>query len=376
MMKIILRHDSRDKVFHNRFGQVIDLPNEANFDTHHFDAIQPIGNVQCTCYTVCDIATDQTNKVFDIDDLWKRISSNQFGADPREVLGEAVKNGLLPKGKTTRLKNWKSYWRADVGIKDPFDNVRSTMHMAQSPIKAGTYWYREWLNADILPIGKTPMNGHAYAIEGWKQINGQPHLIIEAWVGRKLYMPREVFNEALKPYGMQTWVLSTAEIDERRVKTLTETIKDLMINLIIRLKESIKLEEAKLTPAPKPEPVGSLLLEWASAIKDFEGYFPPNPRYPRGSASYRNHNPGNIKGLDGKFLVFETYQGGWAYLLDYLTRSATGKHKAYPKKGETTILEFTMTYAPAADKNHPEKYCDYVCKRLGITRDTKIKTLI
>lgn len=254
-MNIKLRYDSRDKIFHQHFGQVFEFPDELNLDTSLFDDIQPIGDVRCTCFTTCDIAEDQTKTEFDISDLWARIKQSPNGADPRDVLSEAVRNGLLPLGKTERLKNWRSFWRGDIGSYDAFDNVRSALMLVNSPIGCGTFWYSEWVG-DILPVGKNPRNGHMYSIEGWKQINGEPHLIIEAWIGRKMYMPRETFNAALKPLGMQTWVLSTAEIDLKREKSLIEIIKDLMFNLIILLRDLIKTHGvepiAEVPPTPEP----------------------------------------------------------------------------------------------------------------------------
>lgn len=260
---IKLRVDSRDKIHSKMFGQVITLPDECNFDSTLYDDVQPVGDVKCTCYTTCDIAEDQKKLTFDILDLWKRIPSNQQGADPRDVLGKVVSEkedgGLLVVGESVRRRDWKSYWRADVGIRDPFDNLRSSMFVAQSPVGIATYWYDNWPSGETLPIGNKPMNGHMYVAEGWKKINGQPHLIIDAWIGRKLYMSREVFNTAMKPAGMQSWVLSTSEIDVKQTKNLMEIIMDLLINISLKLKEIFILKQtATVSTKPiivQPEPV-------------------------------------------------------------------------------------------------------------------------
>lgn len=257
---IIFKHDSRDKIYQQKFGQALDIPDEFNFDSNLYDNVQPLGDVKCTCYTTCDIAEDQDKREYDIIDLWSRISKDQHGADPREPLSEAVANGLLPINSTERIKNWKSYWRADVGDKDPFDNVISSLWLAQSPVGVGTYWHAEWLvvpQSGILPMGKTQMNGHMYSVEGVKIINGVKYLIVEAWLGKKLYMSREVFNEAMKPYGMQAWVLSTSEIDVKRKKSLLEKIRDLCINVIILLKQKLVLEnpQAVKDTITKMEPI-------------------------------------------------------------------------------------------------------------------------
>lgn len=254
-MKIILREDSRDKVFKKMFGQVVTLPDEYNADSSLPDDVQPIGDVKCTCYTTCGIAEDQEKREFDINDLWQRIPSNQFGAEPRDVLKEAVSKGLLPQGQKDRVKDWKSFWSAKDGLKDTFDNVRSAIYMSQSPVGVALYWCQEWLNVPemgVMPLGKTQLNGHMFQVEGWKNLYGTPYLIVEAWIGRKLLMDRNVFNDAMSKYGTQAWVLSTAEIDEKRTKTILETIRDLCINVIIKMKELLVLKQQPNQPPSKP----------------------------------------------------------------------------------------------------------------------------
>lgn len=376
---IKFKHDSRDKKFYQKFGQVIDFPNEIDFDSAQFDDVQPIGDVKCTCYTTCDIAEDQENRVFDIQDLWNRIPQSQFGAEPREVLSEAVKNGLLPQGQTERVKDWKSYWSAISGPKDYFDNVRSAMMVSQSPVGVATYWYSEWLSPSILPVGKTTLNGHMYSIEGWKQINGEPMLIVEAWVGRKLYMSREVFNKAMSPYGMGAWVLSTSEIDERIKINFLEKIKDACINVIILLKQLIIVKsvpvEKPLSPEPQQvynevkesmKPKRDLIAEFCNAIAQYEG----GP----GDLNHKNNNPGNLRSVKGPFLKFKTWDEGMLALRDYVTRACTGKHKAY--KPDFTITEFFNVYAPSSDNNNPYKYASWVAGKLGVLTTMKIKDLL
>ncbi len=258
-MRIKFRYDSRDYHAYQKFGQTFpgaDLDTPQNFDDPAIQAkIQPIGNVECTVYTVEYIAQNKTKKEYDIDEFFSRIPHTSQGADPRDVLSEVVKKGLLIKGTTIYDKPFSSYWRADTGVMDAFDNVRSSMLLCQSPIAVATYWYREWLNLQpnsVMSIGKTPISGHMYANEGWQfgnitsvNVKGEPMFLIEYWGGQTLLMPRATFNAAMKPLGMQTWVLSTTEIDAKRIKSLTEKIIDLMMNLIIRLRDAIKLYNVK-----------------------------------------------------------------------------------------------------------------------------------
>lgn len=375
-------YDSRDKIFQNKFGAVLDLPEEFNVDSSLHDDVQPIGDVKCTCYTACDIAEDQTKTVFDINDLWKRIPQSPQGANPRDVFKEVIANGLLPKGKAEREKRWSSYWRGDLGSHDPFDNLRSALVTANSPVGIGTYWYLEWLNKTILPVGKTGSFGHMYVCEGWKLIDGQPHLIIEAWTGRKMYMSREVFNTALKPLGMQTWVLSTSEIDSKRSKSLIEMIKDVMTNLIITLRTKIKTFNVEpVVPEPPVETVsvktGSMLESFCTAIRNFEGYYAPgeNPKFPNGSLSWRNRNPGNCRyspvGYDPKyglvkrdsnnFAIFKDHETGWLYLNNFVRAKA----KQFP---HYTIFDYiSKIHAPSSDGNDPLRYATWVAERVGVS---------
>ena len=118
-----------------------------------------------------------------------------------------------------------------------------------------------------------------------------------------------------------------------------------------------------------PSPPKSRIVEWAEAIKDFEGFY-------IGSRSYRNNNPGNIKGRNGNFLVFSSYQQGLDYLCSYLIRACKGEHSAYPKGGETTLFEFQKIYSPSNDNNDPLRYATTVARKLEISVNDKIKTLL
>lgn len=123
-------------------------------------------------------------------------------------------------------------------------------------------------------------------------------------------------------------------------------------------------EPIKPQPEPPVKPRESLLEPWAKAIEQFE------------NAPKSWNNPGAIRGLDGNFLKFKTYTEGFEYLKNYLVRAATGKHKAYPKAGETTLIEFQNIYAPAHDNNNPHNYASFVAKKLGVSLEEKIKNLI
>lgn len=114
------------------------------------------------------------------------------------------------------------------------------------------------------------------------------------------------------------------------------------------------------------ESMKSKLNDFCLAIRDYEG----KP----GDLNYRNNNPGNIKGRDGKFLKFKTMEEGFEYLRAYVKRASTGEHRAY-KKG-CTIAEFFKVYAPTGDNNNPDAYAKWVAKRISETVNTRVIDII
>lgn len=240
--------NSLDFNHYQKFGQVADFPDEANFDSSIVDVVQPIGNSECTCITTCDIADDQESTTYDYDNLFNRIPHTVDGADPRDALSEACKNGLVSQGQY--IRHWSSYWTGHKGQFDAFDNVRSTLLLAQCPIACWTQWYWEWSGMKILPLGKNVGSNHMYSIEGWTQMNGEPMLIIEAWLGYKVYMSRSVFNATISKLGCSTAVLSTSVIDAKRQKSVFEFISDIIKNIWIALRDI----QSQVKDIPQPTP--------------------------------------------------------------------------------------------------------------------------
>lgn len=236
-----LRIDSLDLHYFEKFGQTVDFPVDICFDTNIPDIVQHAGDVRCTCITVCDIATDITGVLYDVDELFNRVPHDQYGADPRNAIKEAIKNGLKRLDNGQYEKPFISFWTAHTGQFDAFDNVRSALQQAQRGIAIWSPWYYEWQYTDKLPVGDNAISNHMYEIEGVKEINSIPYLIIEAWLGRKLYMSRETFNALMKTSGSSTAVLSTSEIDVKRTKGMWTTILDLMKNMLLFLSRQVTM---------------------------------------------------------------------------------------------------------------------------------------
>jgi len=232
-MNIKLFQDSRDLSFSQRFGAVSFFPLEFLPKDNLSDKIQDIGNVQCSAYTICDIARDKDGVEYDIDQLFARYPSDGSGANPRIALKEALRGGLLPLGGNATKKVFSSYFEAHTGDSTPFNNLRSALMLTGYPVAIWSNWYDKWRYETILTLGSERVSGHMYNAEGWTQIQGKPYLIIEAWLGRKLYMSEEVFNEIIGKWGCGSCVLSTTEIDGKRIKTLQEKIIDALKNLVL-----------------------------------------------------------------------------------------------------------------------------------------------
>jgi hypothetical protein len=126
----------------------------------------------------------------------------------------------------------------------------------------------------------------------------------------------------------------------------------------------------------QPRGLGDFVSSLASAIQNYEGWFPPgSPGYPQGSLSYRNNNPGNLRpgslavgatGSNSGYAVFPSYQAGLAALI--------GLIQSNQYYGDT-LTQFFQTYAPSADNNNPAAYAAGVAAQLGVDANTPISQL-
>lgn len=148
------------------------------------------------------------------------------------------------------------------------------------------------------------------------------------------------------------------------------------------LEEPIEKLQDALEPEPllpQPKPMKNYIGILALGIRDFEGYVPPGEKdgsgvvHPNGSMAWRCRNPGNIKDINGEELVFPTYDIGFDYLMDYLIRACTGKHKAY--NPEMTLMQFTHVFTGDPEPS-PTNYANFLAKRCELPVTTKLKELV
>lgn len=183
---------------------------------------------------------------------------------------------------------------------------------------------------------------------------------------KKLTLDHDI--QYAKRYSL-TRKLTTEQIGiwQKILNALKEMLGLMSKEVAMLPKESIPVIEKKpiITEIPA---MRDLLTEFCTAISTFEGG--------EGDLNHKNNNPGNIKGVDGKFLKFHTWEDGFLYLKEYITNVATNKHKAYPK--DCTVLQFFQIYAPTLDKNNPAEYALFVVKKIGtpLFLGFKIKDLL
>lgn len=136
-------------------------------------------------------------------------------------------------------------------------------------------------------------------------------------------------------------------------------------------------QEEPINPITMPEPVQMPQIQpiavdkvriCAMAQQGFEGWFP-------GSSSQRHLNPGNLKGLDGNFLTFKTYEEGFVALEDYIRRVVTGQNHAYPKGGATTIFGYTHIFTGDPEPA-PSNYAVAIARALGVPPSTAMSYLL
>lgn len=236
MKKIRLKVDSRSKEFHfsKHFGNVSEFPTEFLVPLTENEYLQPVGNSECVAISGCDIDEQKNTVGDDVDDLYNRIPHSAFGCVPQDGFSEMISGGFLRVGVPVRAKPFSSYFSAQQGTMSAADNMKSALMMTNYPIACYTNWYKNWNSgADVMEVGDTAVSAHCYVIEGWSLINGVPMFQVEAWIGKKLRMPFDVFNTEVSKLGCGTAVLSTTILDTIRRRNMLEYLIDLCENALL-----------------------------------------------------------------------------------------------------------------------------------------------
>ena len=368
--KVILRPDSQWA----GWIPIDELQHTPSFDSYGC-TIYGTENIQQTMERAIYGKTNEYDERYN----YNILKINPPGADPHDA-AESFRNDGVVSGLFPMTSTYEEYAQprpmptkyVSQGIAHPYMLLHQWLWTKSQSKETRTKLIKEYLQYSPLGVSVTAWNcSSGICVDSGKRnthwtmlygYNDKGWLIYDSYAPHRKILSYDHNIECCKRYIL---VPSTRK---EQVSILSQILQKLSewLGLIAKAQTTPISPVIATQPQPEPivEPVGSKLIEWGLAIKQYEG---ANPLW---------NNPGAIRSKSGPFLKFKTYEEGWNYLLDYLTRAATGKHIAYKKGGETTLLEFQKIYSPASDNNEPNAYATFVAKRLGVTKETAIKNLV
>lgn len=211
----ILKYWHSPKHYVSNLGAVV-LPDNFSLATPILDQNDGSGRNDCTAFMACEIRRAMKQKAYDTDSQWNlelAFGGNKPAPEgfPLETpFAVGIKSGFVPVGQYEPTDKASAYFY--VHGSDVFEGIRTAIYQNQCPVGAGILWYNEYTNAlgGVLTNGNSPLGGHAIAIVGWKQINGQPYLIVQnSWGTHSgdngfYYLSRTMANKVLT-YGAIYW---------------------------------------------------------------------------------------------------------------------------------------------------------------------------
>lgn len=334
---------------------------------------------------------------------------DEWGQDLRSICKVHTKFGAISiKDNDTRSRDIKdfpvlngirhakaSYMKVE-GVYDVFDDIRATIWKFRSEKRAVVFGIRFGFNKkDIILDYPKDGYGHSMYCIGWKTIDNVPYLVVVNSLGKEAgdngihYIGRQVINEDVPKFGAYMFMDKLREDIELMIETNSKfdgepyskilksfwiAIKELFNVNMLTKEEKVEVAVNLTKEIAKEVNIVNKLTEFCLAIQEYEGYIPPNKKYPKGTPAWRNNNPGNIKGIDGNFLKFKSYEEGFEYLKKYVLRVVRNEHRAYPK--DCNVKQFFNVYAPSSDNNNPHLYAQFVAKKIDVKIDAKLKDFI
>lgn len=117
------------------------------------------------------------------------------------------------------------------------------------------------------------------------------------------------------------------------------------------------------------------------AMAQHEGWLlPDEEKNQKGSRSYRNHNPGNLRAspfaskIEDNFAVFRNDMVGWQAFHWDLMQKARG-NTSTGLNGQSTIRDLIYKWAPPSDDNDTEAYIKAVVASSGLPASTTLAQL-
>lgn len=136
----------------------------------------------------------------------------------------------------------------------------------------------------------------------------------------------------------------------------------------------------------------SFLRDLALAHQHVEGWHLPGTKgFAKGSLSYRNSNPGNLrltayqkkaygaKDGAGGFARFPSYEVGLQALMDDVLAKLTGRSAHIDYSRKPTFVHYIRVYAPKEDGNDPDGYCQKMIRLLpqwNLSPSTPLSTMV
>jgi len=243
----------------------------------------------CTAFALTAVSEDQEGVELNPEYQFAKTKQIQgeyesWGANLRDACKSAVKYGSIEQddaiykidvNSREKVANWlnypdflddvaklhlkQSFFRADTGPYDTFDNIRSALWINREEkrsVLTGSLWYVEWTDAEkgLVPLdSKLKLFGHAFKVFGWKTlIEGAkrvPFLMAQLSNGTKIgdegifYFRREVVNKEFKQgaymlkdmtpekarYYLENGIKSTDNWVIQQLKVLWRFILDLFV---------------------------------------------------------------------------------------------------------------------------------------------------
>lgn len=264
-MKIFLKKDHRLFSYQKEFGSTTKFLPTLLVDAGYLD-VQPPGNVMCTCYTACNIASAITGTKYDIIWLWTQMvqlgKTSNGGASPQDAFDTATK-GLKNVFTGEITKPVIAYFQVETGQYDFFTNVKSAIQMEYNkgfkrPVGIGTVFYPNWANGGaniIFSKGLGNPSDHEWEVCGWDEQH--PNCFqMNWWGGFKDYITQDDFNKAMDAtYGSValTFAVTTQEkidfLKEQNYSRIQGAI-DKIYNILKPLVDAVTLYIASRQPTP------------------------------------------------------------------------------------------------------------------------------
>ena len=265
-----LSEDLRDFPLGAVFGIAKDLPQEFLVSgTDKLKVKNQGGSDLCSAYATCYASELQElvelNPEFNFA-FSKKLSGDidAWGQNLRHASKALVEFGSVEqldylkgwkgKGTTRDWKNWgadliylaeehkkKSYFRADLGIGNKFDLIKSALYKNNSAVISGLEWKPEYtyIKNGIIKPSQSSGFGHAVVLLGWKIIDSEEYLIIHNSIGDlgdngRWYLPKNMVDELR--FGNYQFV----DLPREEVEFMLKNNIQITDNWIVKLYKIIK----------------------------------------------------------------------------------------------------------------------------------------